>query len=90
MAIKKRAISILKNIRQNKKRRERNKAIKSETKTSIKMAIKSIEKAEKEESFEKTKDAFKKIDKAAKKGIFHKNKANRLKSKLSKRLSSIV
>lgn len=87
MAIKKRAISILKNIRQNKKRREKNRAIKSETKTSIKMAIKSIEK---EESLEKTKYAFKKIDKAAKKGIFHKNKANRLKSKLSKRLSSIV
>lgn len=89
MAIKKRSLSVLKNIRQNKKRREMNKAIKSEAKGCIKMAIKSIEKAEKEESLEKTKCAFKKIDRAAKKGIFHKNKANRLKSKLSKRFSSV-
>ncbi|MEW6006724.1 MAG: 30S ribosomal protein S20 [bacterium] len=86
MAIKKRKISVLKNIRQNKKRYLLNKACKADVKSSIK----SIEKGEKESSLEKLKLAFKKIDKAAKKGIFHKNKAARLKSKLSKRASAIV
>ncbi len=90
MAIKKRAFSILKNIRQNKKKNLLNKVIKTEAKSSIKMTIKSIEKDEKERGLEKLKLAFKKIDRAAKKGIFHKNKANRLKSKLSKKLSAIV
>ncbi|MEW6103644.1 MAG: 30S ribosomal protein S20 [bacterium] len=89
MAIKKRAISVLKNIRQNKRRYLLNKSIKMDVKSSIK-AFKSNEKEGKEASFEKLKLSFKKIDKAAKKGIFHKNKAARLKSKLSKRASTIV
>jgi len=88
MAIKKRSISILKNIRQNKKKREVNRAIKREAKSSFKMAIKAIEK--KETGTEKLRDAFKKIDKAVKKGVFHKNKANRLKSRLSRKYSAIV
>jgi small subunit ribosomal protein S20 len=33
-------------------------------------------------------DAFKAIDKAAKRGTIHRNKANRLKSRVSKRLSA--
>lgn len=90
MAIKKRSLSVLKNIRQNKKRRERNKAIKKAAKSAFKIAVKSIEKGEKEASIEKVSLAFSKIDKAAKKGVFHKNKAARLKSKLSKRLAAIV
>lgn len=86
MVIKKRALSILKNIRKDKKRKERNKAIKIKAKSSFKMAIKSIEKGKKEEGIKNLSLAFKNIDKAREKRVFHKNKAARLKSKLSKRL----
>lgn len=86
MAVKKRRNSILKNIRQNKKRYEMNRAIKRKVRASIKMAIKSIGEDKKKHS-ENISLAFKNIDKARKKGVFHKNKAKRLKEKVSKRAS---
>ncbi|HAW49489.1 TPA: 30S ribosomal protein S20 [bacterium] len=88
--IKKRSRSVLKAIRQNEKRRERNRAVKKEIKAHIKKTKKAIVSNEKDLALENLRLATKKIDKAAKKKILHKNKANRLKSKLAKKVAEIV
>ncbi|MFA5645965.1 MAG: 30S ribosomal protein S20 [Candidatus Ratteibacteria bacterium] len=75
--------SVLKSQRQEVKRTARNRAIRSEVKSSIKNAKTSI--------FENSSDyalslaeALKKIDKACTKGVLHKNNAARKKSRLNK------
>ncbi len=82
--MRKKSLSVLKRIRQNEKRRLRNKAYK----TRIKNLFKKIEK---EKDLEKGKNTlnlfYKYVDKAVKKGIIHKNKGARLKSKAVKLLT---
>lgn len=70
----------------NAKKAARNKAIKTNLKTTIKNAKLAIEnKAQDSENLLKL--AIQKIDKAVAKGILHKNTANRKKSKLSLQLN---
>ncbi|MDD2518956.1 MAG: 30S ribosomal protein S20 [Bacilli bacterium] len=63
----------------------------NEYKSSMRTAIKNVEKAVTENNSEKAKDslnvAIKRIDKAAKKGVIHSNKAARDKSKLTKKVN---
>jgi small subunit ribosomal protein S20 len=76
--------SQIKRIRQNEKRRVRNKSVRSELKTRVKAA----ERAAHDGSETLDADlrlAQKRIDKAATKGVIHKNKAARDKSRLAKR-----
>lgn len=69
--------SQIKRNRQNEKRRERNKATKSELKTRIKNVA-----AAGDDGGEALRLAVKRIDKAATKGVIHKNAAARRKSRL--------
>lgn len=70
----------------NAKKAARNKAIKTNLKTTIKNAKLAIEnKAQDSENLLKL--AIQKIDKAVAKGILHKNTANRKKSKLTLQLN---
>ncbi len=80
----KRKLSVLKRIRQNQKRRERNKAVRSEIKTYYKKTIEAINKNEMEKAEEYLRTFTSKIDKAVKKGIIHRNESNRKKSRLMK------
>lgn len=73
-----------KRIRQNEKRRLRNKSIKSDLKT----AVKKVSLAEGEEAAEMFRAAQKKIDKAVTKGVLHPRTAARKKSRLAKQLQS--
>ncbi len=73
--------SAKKKLRQDRKRAVSNLAYEKAYKSAIK-AIKSGKNQKKT-----LEEAFSKIDKAAKKGVIHKNKANRLKSEISKFLS---
>ena len=69
------------------KRAERNKAVKSELKTTIKKfdaAIAENDKAVVDTAF---REAVKMVDQAAAKGVMHKNAANRKKARLAKRLA---
>ncbi|MBT9258709.1 MAG: 30S ribosomal protein S20 [Clostridiales bacterium] len=77
------SLSAKKRIRQNEKRRLRNKARKSEMKTRTRRVLKSIAQGVFDE--EALRLAIKAIDKAAQKGAIHKNQAARRKSRLMKR-----
>ena len=69
-----------KRIRQNEKRRQVNKTVKSRMKT----AIKAVGKADDSNRAEALSQAHKRIDKAAKSNTIHKNAAARYKSRLAK------
>ena len=78
--------SQIKRNRQNEKRRQRNKAVRSELKTREKQAVVATgdEAADADAAFRL---AQKKIDEAAAKGILHKRTAARKKSRLAKRVA---
>jgi small subunit ribosomal protein S20 len=69
----------------NAKAAERNKAVKSELKTRVKVAVAA---AGTEGADSALRTAQKRLDKAASKGIIHKNAAARRKSRLAKRVAS--
>ena len=70
--------------RQNVVRHERNKAVRSELKTRVKVARKAVETGA-EESTEAVRLAQKRLDKAGAKGRIHKKQAARRTSRLMKR-----
>ncbi len=80
--------SQIKRNKQNEKRRVRNKSVRSELRTRVKVA--EVGAAEGAEDLEaSTRLAMKRIDKAAAKGVIHKNEASRRKSRLAKRLAKL-
>lgn len=83
---KKKSLSVLKRIRQNRKRYLRNKARKEKLKNAIKEFKKIANKEEALKLFPKVQSI---IDKAVKVGIIHKNKAARIKSKLAAYITSL-
>ena len=70
--------------RQNEKRRVRNKGVRSELKTRIKVAVQAVTDGD-AGAADSVKAAQKRIDKAASKGVIHKNAAARRASRLMKR-----
>jgi small subunit ribosomal protein S20 len=78
--------SQIKRNRQNQKRHDRNKAVRSELKTRVKRAVTAAEQGD-EKVTEIATSAVKRLDKAASKGIIHKNAAARRKSRLQKRIN---
>ena len=75
----------IKRTRQNEKRRQANKVVRS----SMRSAMKNVVKAESREEAEKAlPTAMKRVDKAAKKNIIHDNAAARYKSRLTKLAAS--
>ena len=73
-----------KRILTNAKSAERNKAMKSELRTRVKNAVKTIGGEDNEEALRL---AVKRLDMAAAKGIIHPNQAARRKSRLMKRIN---
>ncbi len=73
-----------KRIRQNEKRRLRNKSVRSELKSRVKTANQAIAAGD-ADAGEHVKTAQKRINKAASAGIIHKNAAARRSSRLMKR-----
>jgi small subunit ribosomal protein S20 len=79
-----------KRVRQNIKRRMRNKWQMSRLHTHIKRVVKAIESKDKEKAEVEYKLATSILDRAANKGLIHKNKATRHKSRLAKQLKAIA
>ena len=77
----------VKSARSSRRKAERNKSVKSATKTYITKAEKLIEKKEIEAATPAVKTAISSLDKAAKKKIIHPNTAARRKSRLMKKLN---
>lgn len=78
--------SQIKRNRQNEKRRLRNKGVRSELKTRVKVAELGIDTGA-EDSADRVKAAQKRLGKAGAKGTIHKNQAARRTSRLMKRAS---
>jgi small subunit ribosomal protein S20 len=73
--------------RQNERRHERNKSVRSELKTRVKRANEGITSGA-DDTDERVRDAQKRLNKAGAKGIVHKNQAARRTSRLMKRAAS--
>ncbi|WP_420640249.1 30S ribosomal protein S20 [Candidatus Poriferisocius sp.] len=81
--------SQIKRNRQNEKRRQRNRAVRSEINTRTRNAEELAEHGDAEEVEAAARLAIKRIDKAAAKGVLHPNTAARRKSRLMKRLNRL-
>jgi small subunit ribosomal protein S20 len=72
--------------RQNLRDRERNRAVKSTLKTSIRKVLEAVSSGDTEAAKTQLRGAAKTADQAAAKGTIHKNRAARIKSRLSARV----
>jgi small subunit ribosomal protein S20 len=81
--------SQIKRNKQNEKARQRNKAVKSELKTSVRKFREAADAGNVEEATAALRAASVKFDKAASKGVIHKNQAANRKSAIAKRAESL-
>jgi small subunit ribosomal protein S20 len=81
--------STKKDIRRSEKRRERNSQQKATIRTFAKNILKSIKAGNKEEASSLFNNYASLVDKAAKKNIIHKKNADRKKSRMAIRISSL-
>lgn len=79
----------IKQNRQNMKRRERNMAVRSSLRTSIKNLLSSIGDKDSEKSQSLLKVVIRSLDKAATKGVIHKRKASRYISRFSRKVNQL-
>ncbi len=76
--------SQIKRNKQNEKRHERNKAVKSDLKTAVRKFREAVAGGDKDSALTLGRDASRKLDKAASKGVIHKNQAANRKSSIAK------
>ena len=80
--------SAAKKVRVHERRRLRNQAVRSSTRTFVKKALAEIEAGEASATSEAIRGAISALDRAAKKGVIHSNTAARHKSRLMKRVNA--
>jgi small subunit ribosomal protein S20 len=81
--------SQIKRNKQNEKRHERNKSVKSGLKTAVRKFNEAAESGDKDNAVKLGQDAARKLDKAASKGIIHKNQAANRKSAIAKKAAAL-
>ena len=81
--------SQLKRIKTNEKARQRNKAVKSSLKTSIRRFREAAEAGDNAKALEALKAATRELDKAASKGVIHANQAANKKSAMAKQAAGL-
>jgi small subunit ribosomal protein S20 len=81
--------SQLKRIKTNEKARQRNKAVKSSLKTSIRRFRAAAEAGDNAKALEALKTATRELDKAASKGVIHANQAANKKSAMAKQAAGL-
>ena len=81
--------SQIKRNKQNEKRHERNKAVKSELKTWIRRFREAADAGQSEQAQEALKVASTKLDKAVSKGVIHANQAANKKSAMARRANAV-
>jgi small subunit ribosomal protein S20 len=82
--------SQMKRNRQTEKRYARNKSIRSELKTRERNVLIAVEAGDADQAPEMLREAQKRIDMATSKGVLHANTAARRKSRLTRRVRSIL
>jgi len=81
--------SAAKRFRQSEKRRIRNKAVRSEVRSSAKKVLSAVEKKDGTEAEQAFRAYVKLIDSAAQKGVYHKNTAGRKKSRMADKVNAL-
>jgi len=81
--------SQIKRNKTNQKAQERNRAVKSELKTSIRAAREAIASGDKDKAGKAVTLAGRKLDKAVSKGVVHKNQAANRKSAIAKKAAAL-
>ncbi|HEY2878144.1 30S ribosomal protein S20 [Nocardioides sp.] len=81
--------SQIKRNKQNEKRHQRNKAVKSELKTLVRKFREAADSGDTDAAVEASRVAARKLDKAVSKGVIHKNQAANRKSAIMKRAASL-
>ncbi|MCF8030247.1 MAG: 30S ribosomal protein S20 [Desulfohalobiaceae bacterium] len=79
----------LKRHRQSEKARERNKAVRTRVKNSVKQVRSAIQARDKEQAREALQKANSVLDRAASKGVIHRRKAARRMSRLSRQVDTL-
>lgn len=82
--------SQIKRIKQNEKRRLRNRLVRGSSRSAVRNARLALESGNVEASQAAVLQAVSALDKAAEKGVIHKNNAARRKSRLMKRLAAVA
>ncbi len=82
--------SQIKRNKQNEKAHQRNKAVKSALKTSVRQFREAADAGDTERAEEAMRAAYVKLDKAASKGVIHKKQAANRKSAIAKRASELT
>jgi small subunit ribosomal protein S20 len=81
--------SQIKRNKQNEKARQRNKAVKSALKTSVRQFREAADAGRADEATRAMRAAYVKLDKAVSKGVIHKNQAANRKSAIAKRAAQL-
>ncbi|QKW06420.1 30S ribosomal protein S20 [Streptomyces sp. NA04227] len=81
--------SQIKRIKTNEKARQRNKAVKSSLKTSIRKTREAVAAGDVEKANENQRAAARLLDKAVSKGVIHKNQAANKKSALASQVAAL-
>ncbi len=81
--------SAIKRIKQNEKRRTRNRVYRGRARTYVKKARLAIENGDLDNARAATLEAISALDKAAQKGVLHDNNASRRKGRLMKQLAAL-
>ncbi|NLV74512.1 MAG: 30S ribosomal protein S20 [Chloroflexi bacterium] len=82
--------SAKKRMRQNAKRRLRNRMVRTKARTFVKKANESLASGDAESATEAVRQAMSQLDRAAQKGTLHTRNADRRKARLAKRLATLV
>jgi len=82
--------SQIKRIKQNERRRLRNRVVRGMSRAAVRNARVALESGNLETSQTAIQQAISALDKAAEKGVIHKNNAARRKSRLMRRLASVA
>jgi small subunit ribosomal protein S20 len=81
--------SQIKRNKQNEKRHERNKAVKTGLKSAVRKFREAADAGDKDAAVTAGREAARKLDKAVSKGVIHKNQAANRKSAIAKRAASL-
>ena len=81
--------SQIKRIKTNEKARQRNKAVRSEVRSYVRVVRENIAAGNKDEAQQAYAVAARKLDKAVSKGVLHKNNAANRKSRLSTQINAL-
>jgi small subunit ribosomal protein S20 len=79
----------IKDLRQNKRRKVFNDRLRNRMKRAIKKQNTLVEQGKKEEAEKNIKNVYKVLDKAARKNVIKEGKADRIKSRLTKKLNEL-